>query len=461
MKIKPIILCGGEGTRLWPESRKKHPKQFIKINGKSLLKHAIDRVTGVNFDPITICSNSNFLDQIKEETKNINCKIYVEPAKKNTAAAILAAVNDDDLTFYQPVLIISSDHIIEKKIVFQKQIMKLSNNLDMYKIFIFGVKPHYPETGYGYLYSKKINKNFNKVYKFIEKPNLNRAKKLIKNNNYLWNSGMFLSNKSALLNEFSILQNKLALQVCDSYLNAKTTNHIVALDNKYYSKIKSISFDHAILEKSKNVFSAKLSSDWKDVGSWMQKWEIEKKDKDNNYIKGNILKNNVKNSYISSNRTIVASNLKNVLAVDNHDVLYLSDLKNNNLKNLYPIINKKFPKITDQHTTTLRPWGQFTNIFVGKDFQVKELVVNPGAILSLQKHKYRSENWVVVQGKANVTLNKKNISLNKSDSIFIPQGAVHRIENRQKSILKIIEVQTGSYLGEDDIIRIKDIYGRV
>ena len=136
MKIKPIILCGGEGTRLWPESRKKYPKQFIKINGKSLLKHAIDRVTGVNFDPITICSNSNFLDQIKEETKNINCKIYVEPAKKNTAAAILAAVNDDDLTFYQPVLIISSDHIIEKKIVFQKQIKKLSNNLDMYKIFI-------------------------------------------------------------------------------------------------------------------------------------------------------------------------------------------------------------------------------------------------------------------------------------------------------------------------------------
>ena len=460
MKIKPIILCGGEGTRLWPESRKKHPKQFIKINGKSLLKHAIDRVTGVNFDPITICSNANFLDQIKEETKNINCKIYVEPAKKNTAAAILAAVNDDDLTFYQPVLIISSDHIIEKKIVFQKQIKKLSNNLDMYKIFIFGVKPDYPETGYGYLYSKKINKNFNKVDKFIEKPNLNRAKKLIKNNNYLWNSGMFLSNKSALLNEFSILQNKLALQVCDSYINAKTTNHIVTLDNKYYSKIKSISFDHAILEKSKNVFSAKLSSDWKDVGSWMQKWEIEKKDKDNNYIKGNILKNNVKNSYISSNRTIVASNLKNVLAVDNNDVLYLSDLKNNNLKNLYPIINKKFPKITDQHTTTLRPWGQFTNIFVGKDFQVKELVVNPGAILSLQKHKYRSENWVVVQGKANVTLNKKNISLNKSDSIFIPQGAVHRIENRQKSILKIIEVQTGSYLGEDDITRIKDIYGR-
>jgi mannose-6-phosphate isomerase-like protein (cupin superfamily) len=192
----------------------------------------------------------------------------------------------------------------------------------------------------------------------------------------------------------------------------------------------------------------------------MQKWEIEKKDKDNNYIKGKILKNNVKNSYISSNRTIVASNLKNLLVVDNDDVLYLSDLKNNNLKNLYPIINKKFPKITDQHTTTQRPWGQFSNIFVSKNFQVKELVVNPGAILSLQKHKYRSENWVVVEGKANVTLNKKNIFLNKSDSIFIPQGAVHRIENRQKKVLKIIEVQTGSYLGEDDIIRIKDIYGR-
>jgi mannose-1-phosphate guanylyltransferase/mannose-6-phosphate isomerase len=345
--------------------------------------------------------------------------------------------------------------------LFQKQIKNLSKHLDRNKIFIFGVKPNYPETGYGYLYSKKINKNFNKVVKFVEKPNLKKAKKLIRNNNYLWNSGMFLSNKSALLNEYSVLQRKLALKVCDAFINAKITNNILSLERKYFSKIKSISFDHAILEKSDNIFSAKLISDWKDVGSWLQKWEIERKDKDNNFIKGKIFKNNIKNSYISSNsRTVVASNLENILAVDYNDVLYLSDLKKNNLQYLYPFINKQFPRITDHHTTTHRPWGQFTNIFVEKTFQVKELVVNPGAILSLQKHKYRSENWVVVEGKANVTLNKKKIVLNKSESIFIPQGAVHRIENRQKSVLKIIEVQTGSYLGEDDIIRIKDVYGR-
>jgi mannose-6-phosphate isomerase-like protein (cupin superfamily) len=193
----------------------------------------------------------------------------------------------------------------------------------------------------------------------------------------------------------------------------------------------------------------------------LQKWEIEKKDKHNNFIKGRIFKNNVKNSYISSNeRTIVASNLENLLVVDYKDVLYLSDLKKNNLQFIYPFINKQFPKITDQHTTTQRPWGQFTNIYVSKTFQVKELLVNPGAILSLQKHRHRSENWVVVEGKANVTLNKKSLVLNRSESIFIPQGAVHRIENKQKYILKIIEVQTGSYLGEDDIIRIKDVYGR-
>jgi len=461
LKIKPIILCGGEGTRLWPESRKKNPKQFININGKSLLQHAIDRVTGPNFDKITICSNTNYLDQIKEQTKKIDCKIFVEPQKKNTAPAILAAVNDDDLSFYQPILIISSDHIIEKKLLFQKQIKNLSKYLDRDKIFIFGVKPNYPETGYGYLYSRKANKNFNKVLKFIEKPNLKKAKKLIKNNNYLWNSGMFLSNKSALLNEYSVLQKELALQVCDSFINAKIINNILLLEDKYFSKIKPISFDHAILEKSSNVFSAKLLSDWKDVGGWLQKWEIEKKDKYNNFIKGKIFKNNVKNSYISSNeRTIVASNLENVLAVDYKDVLYLSDLKKNNLQFIYPFINKQFPKITDQHTTTQRPWGQFTNIFVCKTFQVKELVVNPGAILSLQKHRHRSENWVVVEGIANVTLNKKNLVLSRSQSIFIPRGAVHRIENKQKNVLKIIEVQTGSYLGEDDIIRIKDVYGR-
>ena len=461
LKIKPIILCGGEGTRLWPESRKKHPKQFIKINGKSLLQHAIDRVTGPNFDKITICSNVNFLDQIKEQTKKIDCKIFVEPQKKNTAPAILAAINDDDLSFYQPILIISSDHIIEKKLLFQRQIKNLSKYLDRNKIFIFGVKPSYPEIGYGYLYSRKINKNFNKVLKFIEKPNLKKAKKLIKNNDYLWNSGMFLSNKSALLNEYSVLQKKLALQVCDAFINAKIINNTLLLEDKYFSKIKPISFDHAILEKSPNVFSVKLLSDWKDVGSWLQKWEIEKKDKHNNFIKGRIFKNNVKNSYISSNeRTIVACNLENLLVVDYKDVLYLSDLKKNNLQFIYPFINKQFPKITDQHTTTQRPWGQFTNIFVSKTFQVKELLVNPGAILSLQKHRHRSENWIVVEGKANVTLNKKSLVLNRSESIFIPQGAVHRIENKQKYILKIIEVQTGSYLGEDDIIRIKDVYGR-
>jgi mannose-1-phosphate guanylyltransferase/mannose-6-phosphate isomerase len=462
MKIKPIILCGGEGTRLWPTSRTKNPKQFIKINGQSLLKHAIDRVTGDHFDKITICSNISFLDQILKETKSINCKIFVEPEKKNTGPAILAAINDDDLSFYQPIIIISSDHIIQEKLIFQKQIFKLSNFLDRSKIFIFGVKPTYPETGYGYLYSKKINKSFSKVIHFIEKPILHKAKKFIKNNNYLWNSGIFLSNKSALLNEYSVFQTKMALNICDAFVNSKISKNTTLLDRKYFSKIKSISFDKAILEKSSNVYSSKLLSDWKDVGGWLQKWEIEKKDKNNNYINGKVLNDNVKNSYISSDRRpIVANNLENILAIENDDVIYLSNLKNNNLKNIYPSIKDKFPKLIDHHTTTQRPWGKFTNIFVGKNFQVKELVVNSGAVLSLQKHKFRSENWVVVEGQATVTLNKKIIVLKKSESIFIPKGAIHRIHNKQKNVLKIIEVQTGSYLGEDDIIRINDIYGRI
>jgi mannose-1-phosphate guanylyltransferase/mannose-6-phosphate isomerase len=460
MKIKPVILCGGEGTRLWPESRKKNPKQFIKINNISLLRHAINRVSGKNFDKITFCTNINFLDLLKTEVKNLDCSIVVEPIKKNTAPAILAALNDDNISFFQPIIIISADHIIEKKSLFQSELQKLSKYLDLNKIFIFGIKPSYAEIGYGYLKLKK-EKNFYKVSKFLEKPNFNIAKKIIKNKNIYWNSGMFFSSKSALLNEYALYENKLSIQILESYLNAKIHHNIIYLEKSYFNKIKSISFDKAILEKSKNIFGHKLPTDWTDVGSWKQKWQIEKKDKNNNFIKGNVISLNVKNSYIASNdKLVVANNLNDILAVQYNDALYLADLKNSNIKNIYPSIVNKFSEIANQHVFTKRPWGEFKNIYVGKNFQVKELIVVPGGILSLQKHKFRSENWVVVEGVAKVTLNNKIYYLKKSQSIFIPKSAVHRIENPNKKILRIIEVQTGSYLGEDDIVRIKDIYGR-
>jgi mannose-1-phosphate guanylyltransferase/mannose-6-phosphate isomerase len=272
---------------------------------------------------------------------------------------------------------------------------------------------------------------------------------------------MFFSSKSALLNEYALYENKLSIQILESYLNAKIHHNIIYLEKSYFNKIKSISFDKAILEKSKNIFGHKLPTDWTDVGSWKQKWQIEKKDKNNNFIKGNVISLNVKNSYIASNdKLVVANNLNDILAVQYNDALYLADLKNSNIKNIYPSIVNKFSEIANQHVFTKRPWGEFKNIYVGKNFQVKELIVVPGGILSLQKHKFRSENWVVVEGVAKVTLNNKIYYLKKSQSIFIPKSAVHRIENPNKKILRIIEVQTGSYLGEDDIVRIKDIYGR-
>jgi len=459
-KIKPIILCGGEGTRLWPESRATFPKQFIKVGNKSLLKHAIQRVTGSDFDTITFSTNENFLDLIKKETKNIKCKIIVEPEKKNTAAAILASISDDDITSKQPIIILSSDHIIKNDQLFKKHLESLKKNLGYNKIFIFGVKAEYPETGYGYIKSEKLF-GYRKVTKFIEKPNLKIANLLFKDKNVHWNSGTFFSTKNCLIEEFAKYQSNLSKKILNSVVYSNKKNNCMYLEKKYFKKISPISFDYAIVEKSKKVFMSVLPNKWTDVGSWYQRWNIEKKSKNNNLVKGKIFLKNTSNSYFfSENKPIVADNLSNILAVNYDDVLYLSNLKKNSLKDIYPVIKKKFAKVTNEHSTVHRPWGYFRSLYASLGFQVKEIVVYSGGCLSLQKHKFRSENWVVVSGIAKVTLNKKSFYLKPSQSVFVKKGSIHRIENTSKKLLRIIEVQTGSYLGEDDIIRIKDVYGR-
>ena len=399
MKIRPVILCGGAGTRLWPNSKNHQAKQFIDFGNWTLLGKTLERTKASIFDAPVISTNKKYLKQIKQHLRKYkinNYKIVLEPAKRNTAPAILSTALIKDIPDNQPLMFFSADHLIEKMSIFNKAINKNKKNLSDQNIFIFGIKPTRPSNEYGYLKTKSINK-LNKVTKFIEKPTEQKAKKIIKSGGY-WNSGMFYLKKSSIINNFKKYQPSIYKACLKSLEKSKIRNNTYFLNKKFFDKCKEISFDYAILEKSNNINAIKLSIQWSDLGNWFEISKIYKKNK-----------------------------------------------------------NKYFKKKNVFH----RPWGRYTNLYEGKNFLVKELVVNPNSKLSLQKHFHRSEYWTITDGKPLITLNKKNFLKKPGEKIFIPREAIHRIENKFKKKVKIIEIQTGPILKETDIVRYQDIYGRV
>ena len=400
MKIRPVILCGGAGTRLWPQSKENLPKQFIDFGGWNLFKKSLERVKNPIFDYLIISTNIKYLKNIKKNLKECNIKkfiIILEPSKRNTAPAILSAALIDEVPNNQPLMFLAADHIIEKNELLIKSINKNKNNLNSENIFIFGIKPSAPSSEYGYFISKKMKKNINKVTKFIEKPNLNKAKSIIKKKGY-WNSGMFLIRKDSIINNYKKFQPKIYKNCFKSVVKSKRKKNIYTLNKNFYSKAYNKSFDYAILEKTKKINAIKLDVTWSDLGSWKEICKMYDRNK-NKYIKKN---------------------------------------------NIY-----------------FRPWGKYTNLFEGRGFLMKELYVKPKGLLSLQKHHHRSEHWLITQGTAKVTLNKKTFLKRKNETIFIPLGSIHRVQNNYKKPLKIIEAQIGSILKETDIVRFQDIYGRV
>ena len=400
MKIRPIILCGGAGTRLWPQSKNNTAKQFIDFGGWSLLEKTLDRVKGAIFDYPIISTNLKYLKKVKSYLKKFKVKKYkiiVEPAKKNTAPAILSSTLIKDIPNEQCLMFLPADHLVEKLSLFNKAISKNKKYLTDQNIFIFGIKPNEPSSEYGYFLSKKIKKNLNKVTKFIEKPNKVKAKQVIKKKGY-WNSGMFYLRKDSIINNFKKYQNKTYRSCLDAVNKAKYKNNTYYLNNRSFVKSAEKSFDYAILEKSKKINAIKLDIPWSDLGSWSEISKIYKKNKAKYFKK----------------------------------------------KNVY-----------------YRPWGRYINLFEGKNFLVKELTVNSKSSISLQKHHHRSEHWMITQGKPKITINKQKFFKKPEESVFIPTGAIHRIENHFKKLVKIIEVQTGPILKETDIVRFKDIYGRI
>ena len=400
MKIKPIILCGGAGTRLWPESKNNIPKQFIDFGGWTLLKKTLERIKHPVFDSPIISTNTKYLNLTKKFLSRYKIKKYtivLEPFKKNTAGAILSSALLKEVDFDQPVIFFPSDHLIEKTSKFINEIKKNRKNLNNNNVFLFGIKPTSPSPHYGYLLTKKVSNKLNKVIRFIEKPNLIKAKKILKKN-ALWNSGILLAKKISIINNFRN-HDPETLKLClNSVIKSKILKNIYYLNKESFSKVKNISFDYAILEKSKNINAIKLDLQWSDLGSWKEITSIFKKNKKKYFRKKNVF---------------------------------------------------------------YRPWGRYTNLFYGKGFLIKELVVNSKSSISLQKHTHRSEHWTVAEGKPKITINRNKFFKNPNESVFISRGSIHRIENLFKKPVKIMEVQIGSILKETDIIRYKDIYGRI
>ena len=399
MKIRPVILCGGAGTRLWEDKKHHQPKQFIDFGGWNLMEKTLERIKNPIFDYPIISTNNKYLSQVRRSLKNVNIKKYkivLEPAKKNTAPAILSSALIKDIPLKQSLMYFAADHLIEKTSIFNRSINNNIKNLDDKNIFIFGIKPTNPSSEYGYFLTKKI-KNINKVSKFIEKPNILKAKQVIKKKGY-WNSGMFFLRKDSIINNFKKYQPKTYKSCLLSINKSKYKNNTYYLNKSAFIKSVEKSFDYAILEKSKNINAIKLDIPWSDLGSW---------------------------------------------------------------KEISKIFNKNKSKYFKKKNVFYRPWGSYTNLFRGKNFLVKELNVKSKGILSLQKHHHRSEHWLITQGKPLITLNKKKLSKSVNESIYIPKGAIHRIENPFKINVKILEIQKGNILKETDIVRYQDIYGRV
>jgi len=399
MKIRPVILCGGAGTRLWSDSKNHKAKQFIDFGGWTLFGKTLERIKSPFFDYPIISTNLKYLKYIKKNLKNkgiTKYRIVLEPAKKNTAPAILTSALIKEIPDKQPLVFLSSDHLIEKKEKFNQEIKKHKKFLSDKNIFIFGIKPNSISDQYGYFITKKIN-NLNRVSRFIEKPNLSKAKTIIKKGGY-WNSGMFFLRKDSLINNFIRYQKKIYKNSLLAVSRSKRKNNIYYLNKKAFIKNPSKSFDYAILEKTKKINAIKLNIQWSDLGSWKEILLMFKKNKDKYLKKKNIFK---------------------------------------------------------------RPWGSYTNLYNGNNFLIKELSVKPNGVLSLQKHFHRSEHWVVTQGIPKITLNKRSFLKKPYETIFIPKGAIHRIQNPNKKTIKIMEAQLGSILKETDILRYEDIYGRI
>ncbi len=470
-KLYPVILSGGSGTRLWPLSRASYPKQFLKLNSdKTLLQETVIRVNQTDrFHAPLIVSNREHRFIVAEQLRSLQVQtldILLEPVGRNTAPAILAAalrlIAEDPNAL---MLVLPSDHVMSNIVPFLDCLFEAATIAAAEQFVTFGIKATKPETGYGYLHRGELCKNSQSVYQlqaFVEKPNVEMAQEFIASGNYCWNAGIFLLSAKQVIEEMSILYPETVAACRQSLQLAKKDLDFLHLDLLSFEQCINQSIDYALLEKTKRIAMVPLDCNWNDIGSWSAVWEQSEKDSHGNVVKGDVLLEQVKNSYIHSEGPLVAVlGLDDIIVVATNDALLIVSKENaQDLKNITQSLQAQKRQELLQHPVVLRPWGSYQVIDSGKNFQAKRLVVKPGQKLSLQKHQYRSEHWVVVQGTASVINGEREFLLKQNESTYIPAGVIHRLENGESSDLEIIEVQSGEYLGEDDIIRYDDIYNR-
>ncbi len=472
--IIPVILCGGSGTRLWPLSRESYPKQFLPLiseNKKSLLQETQERISGINnlLGPILICNEGHrFI--VAEQMREIDIKPYsilLEPFGRNTAPAIaLAAMKALENQLNPTLLVLSSDHEIKNTERFIKTIKEGFNFAEAGRLVTFGIIPTSPNTGYGYIRSSNsLDAEKVKGYdieEFTEKPDLETAKKFLKTNRYTWNSGMFMFKAKTIIDEISKYQPDIIKTCKETLFKSNHDLDFQRLNQDAFKKCPNLSIDIAVMEKTDKGTVLPLNAGWNDIGSWEAIWETSNKDKNGNFRKGKTIVEETKNCYIrSENRLLVALGLEDLIIVETGDAILISNKKQT--QKVKDIVKKlKDENIIEGqiHKKVYRPWGYYLSVAEDSKWQVKLINVKAGEQLSLQMHKHRSEHWVVVKGIAKVEVDHKISNLGENQSAYIPLGSKHRLTNPGQTPLIIVEIQSGSYLGEDDIVRFKDKYGR-
>ncbi|WP_024815722.1 mannose-1-phosphate guanylyltransferase/mannose-6-phosphate isomerase [Acidovorax sp. JHL-3] len=471
MKLIPAILCGGAGSRLWPVSRELHPKPFIRLaDGQSLLQKAFLRgatLPGVT-EVLTVTNRELFFktqDEFREVNKaQLATSFILEPFGRNTAAAIAAAAlhavkaHGEDAV----LLVLAADHLIADQEAFANAVAQAAVLAQQGKLVTFGIQPDAPETGYGY-----IEAEGNQVLRFVEKPSLEKAREYLDSGRFLWNSGMFCFQAGTMLKAMQqhcpdILA---ATQLCMAQSRRAEGKDLVELelDSASFAQVPDNSIDYAVMEQSDQVAVVPCTIGWSDIGSWTALGDLSVADSDGNRIDGEALLHDVSNCYIqSNNRVIGAVGVDNLIIVDTPDALLVADkARAQDVKHLYKTLKTNGHDAHKHHLTVHRPWGTYTVLEEDPSFKIKRIEVKPGASLSLQMHHHRSEHWIVVSGMARVVNGENELFVNTNESTYIPAGHKHRLENPGILNLVMIEVQSGQYLGEDDIVRFQDVYGRV
>lgn len=472
--IHPVLLCGGSGTRLWPLSRKSHPKQFVKLLGEeSLFQSSARRLSGASFAAPSVVTGSNFRFMVVEQLAGVEIapqQILIEPSARNTAAAICAAaVALDGENGNSLMLIAPSDHVIPDAEGFRGAVEAAVPTALAGQIVTFGIRPDRAETGYGWLeLAAKISVGTpplpQALGSFVEKPDAETAEALLAGGMHLWNAGIFLFSTSTILKAFAEYAAGTLGGVRSAYASAKTDLGFTRLAAEPWSELEDVSIDYAVMERAPNLSVMPYNGSWSDLGDWQAMWREGDADSDGVVTNGPSTALDCKNTLLhATNETqeLVAMGLEDIVAVAMPDaVLVAHKDRAQDVKNAVAELKAKGSAQADSLPRDYRPWGWYESIALGPRFQVKRIVVNPGAALSLQSHNHRAEHWVVVEGTAKVTIDNDVQTVTENQSVYIPLRAVHRLANPGKLPLTLIEVQTGSYFGEDDIIRYEDIYSR-